>query len=73
MPQAGADETLGQLGEWLKTDQWQEAASSEMVGDLLFACVNLARQFDVDADAALREANQRFRDQYAAATSHADT
>jgi uncharacterized protein YabN with tetrapyrrole methylase and pyrophosphatase domain len=44
-----------------------------MVGDLLFACVNLARQLDVDADAALREANQRFRDQYAAATGHADT
>ncbi len=73
MPQAGADETLGQLGELLKADQWQGDASSEMVGDLLFACVNLARQFDVDADAALREANQRFRDQYAAATSHADT
>ena len=31
-----------------------------MVGDLLFAVVNVARWHDVDAEAALREANLRF-------------
>jgi len=30
------------------------------LGDLLFACVNLARHFDVDPDAALRRTNAKF-------------
>ncbi len=32
----------------------------EEIGDLLFACVNLARHADVDAEAALRQANDKF-------------
>ena len=32
----------------------------EEVGDLLFAAANLARKLDVDAEAALRAANQKF-------------
>lgn len=32
---------------------------SEM-GDILFACVNLARHIDVDAEAALRQTNEKF-------------
>ena len=36
------------------------AGAAEEVGDLLFAMVNLARHLDVDADAALRGANQKF-------------
>jgi len=35
------------------------------IGDLLFAVVNLARWYDVDAESALREANQRFRQRFA--------
>jgi len=31
------------------------------IGDLLFAVVNLARWYQVDAESALRQANQRFR------------
>lgn len=31
------------------------------IGDLLFAVVNLARWFEIDAESALREANARFR------------
>jgi tetrapyrrole methylase family protein/MazG family protein len=34
---------------------------AEELGDLLFAAVNLARWCKVDAESALREANQRFR------------
>lgn len=37
-----------------------EARAAE-VGDLLFAAVNYARWLDVDPEAALRQANQRFR------------
>jgi tetrapyrrole methylase family protein/MazG family protein len=35
------------------------------IGDLLFAVVNLARWFNVDAEAALRETNQRFKQRFA--------
>jgi tetrapyrrole methylase family protein/MazG family protein len=34
---------------------------AQETGDLLFAVVNLARWFEVDAESALREANARFR------------
>lgn len=34
------------------------------IGDLLFAVVNLARWFDVDAESALREANNRFKKRF---------
>jgi MazG family protein len=42
-----------------------EAVAHE-VGDLLFAVVNLARWLDIPADLALRSANQRFRNRFAA-------
>jgi len=35
------------------------------IGDLLFALVNLARRCDIDAESALRETNQRFRQRFA--------
>ncbi|NPA06169.1 MAG: nucleoside triphosphate pyrophosphohydrolase [Chloroflexi bacterium] len=38
----------------------QGEALAREVGDLLFAVVNLARHLGVDAESALREANQRF-------------
>jgi MazG family protein len=34
------------------------------IGDLLFAVVNLARWYDVDAESALREANARFHKRF---------
>ena len=34
------------------------------IGDLLFAVVNLARWFNVDAESALREANLRFKNRF---------
>jgi len=43
--------------------QVPEERASE-IGDLLFAAVNLARWYDVDAESALREANARFRKRF---------
>lgn len=41
-----------------------EARATE-IGDLLFAVVNLARWYKVDAESVLRETNQRFRQRFA--------
>ena len=40
------------------------AARAVEIGDLIFAVVNLARWYDVDAESALREANTRFRTRF---------
>jgi tetrapyrrole methylase family protein/MazG family protein len=41
------------------------ASRSGELGDLLFAVVNLARHYDIDAESALRETNTRFRKRFA--------
>ena len=38
----------------------------EELGDVIFTCVNLARRIGVDADAALRGANERFTSRFSA-------
>jgi len=48
----------------VETAQGQEERAAE-IGDLFFAVVNLARWYDVDAESALRQANQRFRNRFA--------
>ena len=59
-------------------EEWAEvgAASDQEervheIGDIIFALVNLARWYDVDAESALREANARFRDRFASIESAA--
>ena len=52
------EEELGELREALAA-QDADAVAAE-AGDLLFACVNLARHLKVDAEAALRGANAKF-------------
>jgi tetrapyrrole methylase family protein/MazG family protein len=41
------------------------ASQAAELGDLLFAVVNLARHYEVDAESALREMNSRFRMRFA--------
>jgi uncharacterized protein YabN with tetrapyrrole methylase and pyrophosphatase domain len=41
-----------------------DITDADAVGDLLFGVVALARQLDVDPEAALRAATARFRDQF---------
>jgi len=49
------DEVEGAVAE-----QHGKQRVAEEIGDLLFAAVNLARQLDVDPEAALRDANAKF-------------
>ncbi len=52
------EEEIGELRDALaKGDQSHVQAE---LGDLLFGCVNLARHLDVDAEAALRQTNEKF-------------
>jgi tetrapyrrole methylase family protein/MazG family protein len=41
------------------------ASRSDELGDLLFAVINLARHYEIDAESALRETNTRFRKRFA--------
>ena len=54
-PRAKIDEELAELDRETAPD-----AQTEELGDLLFAVVNLARHLNIDAEAALREANYKF-------------
>ncbi|MFZ2096475.1 MAG: nucleoside triphosphate pyrophosphohydrolase [Anaerolineales bacterium] len=41
------------------------ASRSDELGDLLFAVINLARHYEIDAESALRETNSKFRKRFA--------
>jgi tetrapyrrole methylase family protein / MazG family protein len=56
------DKIVEEVEEIRQAQDLQSRASE--LGDLLFAIVNLARWFDVDAESALREANLRFRSRF---------
>ncbi|WP_119458690.1 nucleoside triphosphate pyrophosphohydrolase [Rhodospirillaceae bacterium SYSU D60014] len=52
-------EELGEISAEMAADAEPERLEDE-VGDLLFACVNLARHLSLDPEAALRRANGKF-------------
>jgi ATP diphosphatase len=53
-PRAKVDEEIAEI------EAASPAERAEEIGDLLFAVVNWARHLDVDAEAALRNANVKF-------------
>ncbi|MBT8077179.1 MAG: nucleoside triphosphate pyrophosphohydrolase [Gammaproteobacteria bacterium] len=57
-PRAKIDEEIAELEE--ACEGGDAAAISEEFGDLLFACVNLARHLEIDAEQALAAANRKF-------------
>ena len=52
------EEEIGELREALANGDHTHAQAE--MGDVLFACVNLARHIDVDAETALRQTNEKF-------------
>jgi tetrapyrrole methylase family protein/MazG family protein len=66
----GVLDKLNEEIEEVKTATDGEARAAEL-GDLLFALVNLARWYKVDAESALREANSRFRQRFIHIEEHA--
>lgn len=62
----GVEGVLDKIAEEVREVQAEstpEARGSEL-GDLLFALVNLARWMEIDPEAALREANRRFKTRF---------
>jgi len=57
------DKLNEELDEVIRAANDEERASE--IGDLLFAMVNLARWYDIDAESALRLASGRFRERFA--------
>ena len=55
---AKIDEETAELREAMREESEQEIEAE--FGDLLFACVNLARHLNIDSETALRSANRKF-------------
>lgn len=60
---AKVEEELREIRQELRGDIEAERVAEE-VGDLLFACTNLARHLNVDPEAALRAANTKFETRF---------
>jgi ATP diphosphatase len=61
---AKVQEELEEVREEVLGDGPQSRIEEEM-GDLLFACTNLARQAQIDPERALRQANRKFERRFA--------
>ncbi len=59
-PLAKIHEETREIETELNHDSLDQQRLREEIGDLLFSVVNLARHFDIDAEDALRQANNKF-------------
>ena len=64
-------EELDELTREIEREERDQALVHEEMGDLLFACVNLARHLKVDPEAALRDANAKFERRFRAVETSA--
>ncbi len=60
---AKINEEIVEIQQAIGSEEKQEKFSEEL-GDLLFACVNLARHLEIDAESALRVANRKFETRF---------
>jgi len=58
------DKLVEEVGEFKRTESLEQREME--FGDLLFTLANIARRLGIDAEAALREANRRFRRRFSA-------
>ena len=68
---AKIDEERAELEQALKANDKQQI--EEELGDLIFACVNLARHKGLDAEAMLRKSNRKFESRFALMEEQANT
>ena len=57
------EEELNELKEEIDSGGEQQAIADEF-GDLLFSCINLGRHLSLQAEACLRQSNQKFTDRF---------
>jgi len=60
------EEEVAELRETLDADPSNAQRAAEEMGDLLFAIANLARKLDIEPEAALRKANDKFTRRFSA-------
>jgi MazG family protein len=63
---AKIEEEVAELREAVTDEAPDKARAEEEMGDLLFAIANLARKLDIEPEAALRKANQKFTKRFTA-------
>jgi ATP diphosphatase len=63
---AKIEEEITEVRAELSKETKNQDAIREEIGDLLFACVNLARHLDTDPEAALRHGNDKFEARFRA-------
>ena len=59
-------EEIEEIQAELTTETPDKGAIQEEIGDLLFACVNLARHLETDPEVALRQGNNKFEARFRA-------
>ncbi|PWT84024.1 MAG: nucleoside triphosphate pyrophosphohydrolase [Blastocatellia bacterium] len=62
---AKIEEEVAELRETFETDAADTDRAEEEMGDLLFAIANLSRKLDIEPEAALRKANDKFTARFA--------